>query len=247
MEKLSQEEVDRRMVDWYNWRKENPRLREVVQTLKAENKQLRADLQRERREREEAIEALTLRIEELSEMVFGRKRGKKDDDNAPPKDDQDGSPPQPKKPRPPASYRRPTPREEEVTEEKHYGIDSCPTCGEALTHLHEAVRYLEDIIIPALSGLKIVEKHIIETGFCPCCRKWRSVIPIRKQVCSLGENVRMRIAYCSTVLGQTFEKISRDLHDTFGITVSDGEITRILATEAVKLLPEYHAIDERGN
>lgn len=244
MESLSPEERNQRMVDWYNWRKELPQLRDANRKLKEENKQLRADLARERQEREEAIEALTLRIEELSEMVFGRKRGKKDDD-APPKDDQDDPPSTPQQPRSPASYRRPTPKDEEVTEEKHYGIDSCPACGEALTHLYEAVRYLEDIIIPALSGLKTVEKHIIETGFCPCCRKWRSVIPIRKQVCSLGENVRMRIAYCVTVLGQTFEKIARDLHDTFGITISDGEVTHILTMEAAKLLPEYHAIDAR--
>lgn len=245
MEKLSQEEIDRRMADWHNWRKENPLLREEIKRLKAENKQLRADLARERKEREEAIEALTLRIEELSEMVFGRKRGSKDDDDTPPNDDQDASPPTPKQPRSPVSYRRPTPKEEEVTEERHYGIDTCPACGDALTNLYEAVRYLEDIIIPALSGLKTVEKHTIETGFCPRCRKWRSAIPIQKQVCSLGENVRMRIAYCVTVLGQTFEKIIQDVHDTFGIAVSDGEITHILTMEAAKLLPEYHAIDAR--
>ena len=245
MEKLSQKETDRRMADWHNWRKENPILREEVRALKAENKQLRADLTRERREREASIEALTLRIEELSEMVFGRKRGDKDDDDQRPKDDQDGSPPTPKQPRLPASYRRPKPREEEVTEKKHYGIDACPACGDGLTNLYEAVRYVEDIIIPALSRLKIVEKHFIETGFCPHCRKWRSAIPIRKQVCSLGENVRMRIVYCITILGQTFEKTARDLEDTFGIAVSDGEMTHILTMEAAKLLPEYHDIDLR--
>lgn len=245
MEKLSREEVDRRMIELYNYRRLYPELRHNYDQAKQRIRELEEELARERREREEAIEALTLRIEELSEMVFGRKRGGKDDDDMPPKDDHDGSPPQPKQPRSPASYRRPTPQEEDATEEKRYGIDSCPDCGEALTHLHEAVRYLEDIIIPALSGLKIVERHIIETGFCPHCRQWRSAIPIRKQVCSLGENVRMRIVYCITVLGQTFQKIACDLKDTFGIAVSDGEIAHILTTEAAKLLPEYHAIDVR--
>lgn len=245
MEKLSQEEIDRRMIELYNYRRLYPELRRNYDQAKERIRELEEELARERREREDAIEALTLRIEELSEMVFGRKRGKKDDDDTPPKDDQDGSPPTPKQPRSPASYRRPTPQEEEVTEEKRYGIDSCPACGDALTNLYEAVRYLEDIVLPALSGLMICEKQTIETGFCSSCRKWRSAIPIQKQVCSLGENVRMRIAYSITVQGQSHEKIIQDLKDTFGIAVSDGEVTHILTMEAAKLLPEYHDIDAR--
>ncbi len=223
---------------------QNPLLREEVRRLKAENKQLRADLARERKEREESIEALKLQIEELREMVFGRKRGGDDDQGTPERRSSDEEKPK-KKERSAPSYRRPTPKEEDVTAETHHGIDCCPDCGEHLTNLREAVRYLEDIVIPALSGLKIVKKQIIETGFCTHCRKWKSAIPIAKQVCSLGENVRMRIAYCITILGQSHEKIIQDLQDTFGIEVSDGEITHILTTEAVKLLPEYHDIDVR--
>jgi transposase len=245
MEQLSQAEVARRMIQWNNWRKENPRLRAQIKKLKLENKQLRADLARERKEREKSIEALTLQIEELREMVFGRKRGGGDEGGQSGSRTSDEQEPDKKKPRAHTSYRRATPKEEEVTDEKHYSIDCCPDCGEALAHLREAVRYLEDIIIPALSGLKIVEKQRIETGFCPRCRKWHSAIPIQKQVCSLGANVRKRIVYCITIAGQSFEKIARDLEDTFGVAVSDGEMTHILATEAMKLLPEYHDIDVR--
>ena len=43
----------------------------------------------------------------------------------------------------------------------------------------------------------------------------------------------------------TFEIVERDLHDTFGIIVGNGELTHILTTEAAKLLPEYHDIDVR--
>jgi transposase len=245
MEKLSQKEIDRRMIELYNYRRLYPELRRNYDQAKQRIRELEKELARERQEREASVEALKLQIEELREMVFGRKRGGGDDDQQTPNRSSDEEKSKQKEPRSSASYRRPTPKEEEVTEEKHYGIDACPACGDALTNLHEAVRYLEDIVIPALSGLKIVTKQTIETGFCPHCRKWRSAIPIRKQTCSLGESVRMRIAYCITVLGQTFEKIARDLKDTFAITVSDGEIAHILTTEAAKLLPEYHDIDIR--
>lgn len=233
------------MADWYNWSKELPRLREENKRLKQRVRELEAELARERRERQQTVEALKLQIEELQEMVFGRKRGGSDRDHRPEQTTSEQQLPDEKKPRSPASYRRPTPKDEDVTEEKHYGIDSCPACGEALVHLREAMRYVEDIVIPALAGLKTVERQTIETGFCPRCRTWHSSIPIRKQVCSLGENVRKRIVYCVTVLGQTFEKIRCDLQDTFGVTVSDGEMAHILTTEAAKLLPEYHTIDAR--
>ena len=232
------------MIQWNNWKREVPRLRAEVRRLREENRLLKAELARERKEREETVEVLKLQIEELREMVFGRKRGGDDDADGSSESSPDKKPPE-KKPRSPASYRRPTPKDEDVTEEKHFGIDCCPDCGELLTHLKEAIRYMEDIIIPALSGLKIVEKHVIETGYCPKCRKWHSSIPIQKQVCSLGENVRTRIVYCITVQGQTFAMIARDLHDTFGITVSDGEMAHIQTMEAAKLLPEYHDIDVR--
>lgn len=245
MEKLSQEEIDRRMIELYNYRRLYPELRQKYEVLKAENIQLKEALARERKEREESVEALKLQIEELREMVFGRKRGGSDDEGKSGQSSCDPKSPKDKKPRSPASYRRATPKDEDVTEEKHFGIDCCPTCQTPLTNCQEAVRYLEDIVIPALTGLKIVEKQRIETGFCTQCRRWHSAIPIRKQVCSLGENVRRRIVYCITVLGMTFEKVERDLEDTFGIVVGNGELTHILTTEAAKLLPEYHDIDVR--
>lgn len=247
MEKLTQEEIDRRMVQWRNDRTLEPVRQKRMQELEDRCTYLEAELARERKEREDTVEALKLQIEELCEMVYGRKRGKKNDDDndAPMSDEKEVAPPTDKTPRSPGSYRRATPTQEDITEEKHYGIDACPQCGESLTHLREAVRYLEDIVIPALAGLKIVTKQTIETGFCPSCRQWRSAIPIGKQVCSLGENVRMRIAFSLTVLQLSYEKIRSDLQSTFGMEVSDGEIAHIQTVEAVKLLPEYHAIDAR--
>jgi transposase len=245
MEKLSQEEIDRRMVELYNYRRLYPELRQKYEQAKLRIQELEEALAREKREREEAVEALKLQIEELREMVFGRKRGGDDGKGASGGRSSDEKETTEKKPRSNISYRRPTPTDKDVTQETMHSIDCCPDCGEHLTNLQEAVRYVEDIIIPALAGLKIVEKQHIETGFCRQCRKWHSAIPIRKQVCSLGENVRMRISYCVTVQGQTIEKIARDLKDTFGITVSDGEMAHIQTMEATKLLPEYHEIDLR--
>lgn len=242
---LSEEEIRKRLTEWRNYKRLYPELREKYEQAKRRIRELEEALARERREREESVEALRLQIEELREMVFGRKRGGDDGGGQAEQRPSNTQPGKERKNRLPSSYRRPVPTDEEVTQESFHGIDQCSECGTALTQLREAVRYLEDIVLPVLAGLKTVDRQRIETGFCPRCRKWRSAIPIGKQVCCLGENVRRRIVYCVTVQKQTFEDIARDLKDTFGIAVSDGEMAHILTTEAAKLLPEYHDIDTR--
>ena len=231
------------MIEWRNLKKLYPELREKYEVEKKRCMELEAELAQERKERRETEEKLLLRIEQLETMVFGRKN--KDDDG-------DTSPPgKRKKKRKKAknrnadSYRRAIPKEEDVTDEQYHTIDTCPDCGEVLKNLREVVRYEEDIVIPALENLKYVIKHHIETGFCPCCRKQFSAVPIAKQVCFLGENVRARILYCTTIQRQSYDLLQHDLQDTFGIDVSDGEIAAILQHQSRELLPEYHAINER--
>jgi len=239
--KLSERETQKRLTKLRNYERLYPELQEKYEQAKRRIKDLEDALKKERKEREESVEALRLQIEELREMVFGRKKGNGDSDGKDePQKPKKCSPK--KKSRSSASYRRSTPSDDEITEENHYNIDSCPDCGEPLSNLKEAIRYLEDIILPALQG-KTVEKQHIETGFCKQCRKWHSAIPISKQKSSLGENVQQRIIHCIADLGMTFETTKRDLRDTFGIEVSDGEIVHILTMEAAKLLPEYHDID----
>jgi transposase len=241
--RLSEQEIRKRLTKLRNYERLYPKLQRKYAALKIRVKELEIELERERRLREETVEALKLQIEELREMVFGRKRGGGDEEEGQRSLRTELA--KEKHPRSASSYRRPTPMQEEITGKTFHGIDCCPDCGEPLANLREAVRYLEDIVIPAVSGLKTVEKQQIEIGFCKQCRRWRSALPLAKQVCSLGENVRRRIVYGITVLGMTFEKMERDLKDTFGIIVGNGELAKILTTEAAKLLPEYHNIDTR--
>lgn len=243
MEQLSDAEIKKRLQQLRNYEKLYPELKEKYEAEKKQRMELEAELAQERKERQEEVEQLQLRIEQLETMVFGRK-DKNDDDNS-----SSGKKKQKKrkktKNRNAASYRRDVPKDEDVTNEQHHSIDTCPDCGEYLKNLREVIRYKEDIVIPALEKMKQVIKHHIETGFCPCCRKQFSAVPIAKQVCFLGENVRTRILYCTTIQRQSYDLLQADLRDTFGIEVSDGEIAVILERQSVQLLPEYHAINKR--
>lgn len=237
METLSKAEIQQRLQQLRNYEKLYPELQKKYEVEKVKRKQLELRVI----ELEKNNETLKLQIEELRTMVFGKKR-KKDDDNDPYLPTGKKGLVKRKK-RTKASFRRLVPLDDEVTKEERHSIDTCPDCHEPLTNVQVVIRFTEDIVLPALENLKHVVRKHIETGFCPQCRKQRSDIPIAKQVCSLGNNVRSRITYCITVLGMTFEKTATDLRDTFGIEVSDGEISTILTQQATKLLPEFHAIN----
>lgn len=237
MEKLSEIEIQKRLTELRNYQRLYPELKEKYEIEKAKRK----ELEQRASEQDQEIEALKLQIEELRVMVFGKKKDDSDDDPYLPRPKNNKL--KKRKKRMKSSYRRRVPTDEEVTKEEYHSIDTCPDCGEPLQNIKEVIRFEEDIVLPALENLKHVIRHHIETGFCPRCRKQHSAFLIEKQMCSLGKNVRARIAYCITVLGQTFSTTAKDLTDTFGIEVSNGEMVHILAEQALKLLPEYHDIN----
>ena len=126
-----------------------------------------------------------LRIEELEQMVFGRKKK-----NYEPDDDllsNNQSNPLPRKPRDPQSYRRPLPKDEDITEIKDYPIDLCPDCQTPLTNYKTVVQYKEDIKL-LNNALKQIEKQKVQTGWCPYCKKRKSAMLIQPQAVYLGES-----------------------------------------------------------
>ncbi len=164
-------------------------------------------------------------------MVFGKKK-KKD------VDDDDLIPPKEKIPRSNDSYKRPIPKESEVTETKHHPLNQC-SCGEKATKKKTVIFYEEDIPIPAK---KIVRKHIVEKIYCPNCKKWNTNIPLPSSKVILGPNVQKYTCYLSIMCRLSFSQILEILKDTCQIDISQGEIAKILNREAVKLRPFYERL-----
>lgn len=236
MKKLSPEEINRRMIQWRNDRALEPQRKRRM----AELEQRCARLERENAEKDLIIEKLLLRIEQLEKMVFGRRKN--------PPDDHDDVPPAPsgmpkKQPRSAASFRRAIPKQGEVTEREHHALndDTCSDCGHALRRRATVTRFVEDIPL----SKKMVTEQTIERGFCPCCKKAKSAIPISSQHCTLGPNVRLYVLFAVTVLGQTFEKIKAYLEGFHRLALSDGELARIIREGHLKLLPAMNAIETK--
>lgn len=225
------------------------RLEKENLTLKKENlllKQRQLLLLGKQRQLQKQIESLTLIVEELRHMVFGKKKIKGNGDKSSRGTNTNNGQENKRNNvnRTKDSYRRAAPKEEEVTEIYQYPLTHCPDCGTLLIWLKQIIRYREDIAnLTELSKLlKKIEKHIIGSGYCPKCKRRKSSMNISPQMSILGENVGKFVCYLSVIMRLSFEQIKSFLSDTAGLDISDGEITACLDKQAEKLMPQRDRI-----
>jgi len=233
---LSAEEVKKRLIRLRNLEYLHKRQGLRLFRFREENKGFKKEITALKAvvgEQQKTINDLKLQIEELRTMVFGRKKKNNkdiDDDFVPPK--------QEKIPRTSDSYKRPIPKDEEVTETKFHPLNMC-SCGTELTKKQTVVFYEEDIPIPAR---KIVKKHIVEKAYCSKCKKWHTAVCLPNNKVILGKNTQKYVCYLSVMCRLSFAQIQNVLKDTYRFNISEGEIAKILQRESVKLRPFYERL-----
>lgn len=241
---LSPKEIYERMKELRNLRKLHTGARERVALLEKLVKEQAEQiilLGKQNHVQEHLIETLTLRVEELERMLFGRRKKKEREEEK-----ESDAKPSDRKPRSPHSYHRPVPLDSEVTGAQEYPIQQCPDCGSPLHKKRTKVFYVEDIILAtAEKPLKEVIRHIVEQGYCSSCKKWRSAVPLPTARVILGPRVRLYLTTLAILIRCSFEQIRTLLNIQYGYSISDGEIAYILRNEALLLRPEYEALKER--
>lgn len=239
-QKLTDNEIKQRLIRLRNLERLYAELQKKYLRLKTAYQELKDVVKMQ----SELIEKQQLQIEELQIIVFGKKKDK--DKNQFDSQEQEYESPnkKPKEPRPPSTYRRPEPKNEEVTDNTYFNLPTCPDCGEILEKLKTIIRYVEDIRLPKglTNFFKKVEKQHITTGFCPHCQKRAAAKPIQQQIVSLGDNIKEFAVYANIILRLSFEQISHLICDLTNIQLSDGEISNILEEQARKLLPRYETL-----
>jgi len=248
MEKLTENEIQRRSQEWRNIKVLHGKAAERNKKLKKKINTLEEEILKKDRiifEQLEVLETLQLQVEELRQIVFGRGRKKDDDDT-------DGDfrlkkENKEKEERSKDSYKRPVPDGEDVTAHEYHRLPpSCPDCGTNLQDKETIVFHEEDIPLPdKKTKLKRVIKHHVEKGWCPACRKWHTAYPLPPAKVILGKNVRLYIIYLSILLRLSFSQIQSALWDTYHFRISDGEIRNILFCLADRLRPEFERIKKR--
>ena len=231
---LSKEEIRKRLIRLQNLEKLHTEQKIRIERLIEENKKI-VILEKTILEQQKTIDDLKLQIEELRTMIFGKKKKIKEIDN-----DDDLFPPKEEKiERTSDSYKRPIPRNAEVTETISHTLSKCNYCHGKTTKRKTVIFYEEDIPIPSK---KIVRKHIVEKVYCPNCKKWQTDILLPSSKVILGKNVQKYVCYLSVLCRLSFTQIQNVLQDTYQIHISQGELAKILNREAVHLRPFYEQL-----
>lgn len=217
-----------------------------VLELEKENRLLRKQLEEKDTEiinLKQEIQDLHMRVSELADLLFKRKKSKRDNDDNQHTDTKDaGLKKEPGKKRSKASYRRQPPPDDEVTKEEEYTLESCAACGSTnLEEIDKRTIYIEDI--PLI--IKEVIKKIIHIYVCADCRQAQTAHPIpRGQTVLVGPRVKQFVLYATYILNVSFRDITRTLKDYFHLELSNGEIKHILKESAKNLTPHYNGIQD---
>jgi hypothetical protein len=234
--KLTDAEIKLKLQEGRNYKRLYFELKDKYDALVVVNQQQTAQIAALTARFEAIVEAQAARITELETMVFGRK----------PKPRSGGRPPS-SGPRNAASYRRPSPSESEVTGETHYDISGCHHCGGPLTDMQFYNRYIEDIILAALTPgtqFKTVIHEVIQRGWCTRCSKYSSAKDLRGQDVSLGPQVRSLVIYLITLRDHSYDQVVRVLWDLHRFKITDGEITSIMDARRRECLPVYEELKD---
>jgi hypothetical protein len=237
MPKLSDEQIQQKLIEGRNYKRLYVELKGKFDEVKAENKQLKQELIDQRQYFESIIETQAAQIAELQTMVFGKKKRPRSG----------GGHKTPEASRDAASYRRPTPDEAEITSEEHHAISVCKHCSGPLTDKEIYTRFVEDIVLAALSAasrFKTVAQHAIERGYCVPCGKYSSAQDLRGQTVTIGPNVRILVCYLVALRDHSYDQVINLLWDLYRFRITDGEITNILDARRLELLPEYEHLKE---
>ena len=235
---LNKEEIKERLIRLRNLEMMYARQKNTITLLKKQIKLLKKENTLIKSINEGLVfsmQDMKLQIEELRVMVFGKKKKKRD------KEDDDISPPKQKIKRTAESYKRPIPKEDEITETVFHTSNFC-SCGHPTTKKKTVVYYEEDIPLPAK---KTVKKHTVEKAYCPMCRKWNTAVPLPTHRVIIGTNTQKYICYLSIMTRLSFSKIQDLLSDTYSLNISQGEISKILERESIRLRPFYEQLKEK--
>ena len=83
---------------------------------------------------------------------------------------------------------------------------------------------------------------MVEKGYCPNCKTWRSAIPIPAAPVILGPRVQKYVGYYSVICRLSLSQTQQLLLDTHCIHISQGEIAKILKRQALLHRKDYEEL-----
>jgi transposase len=133
-----------------------------------------------------------------------------------------------------------------LTEDVHDSVlDFCPSCGGGL---HRPITaepiVVQQVDIPAVPWQ--IQEHRSHAGWCPHCRKERyAPLPASIERGGLaGPRLTTVIAYLKGVCHASYSTIRKFVRDVIGLTISRGQLAKIIAKVSRALERPYHELLE---
>lgn len=235
MFRLGYQEIKERMIELRNLRKLHHEARQRVELLETENKNLKirvSFLEVENKDLKHELSDIKYQLTELQTIIFKKKIKSKeissfDDDNDP----------KPQLLRSNESYKRPIPKDSEVTKTIRFALKM--TRNRTQNRTRTRVFYIEDI---PLDIKKIITKYEVEQE--RVGNRWLGKIALPTAPITLGNNVRMLVATLITIERLSHKQVRDLLRMLFQIHISEGEISNILETESRNLKTAYQSMKE---
>src|SRR4051794_21867500 len=125
----------------------------------------------------------------------------------------------------------------------HY-IELCPTCGHGLQPTAAAPRVVQQIEIRAVP--RTIEEHCSHPGWCPHCQKvhWAPFPVTIERGGLVGPRLTTLIAYLKGACHASFSTIRKFLRDVIQVTISRGQLAKIIGKVSQALEPPYKELLE---
>ena len=131
---------------------------------------------------------------------------------------------------------------EQVTYFKMHRLDQCPCCGGVLRLNAPFSRIVQqvDILQPVLS----IEQHTCPEYWCDHCRRpyWAPLPSVIANGGLAGPGLTARIAYMKGVCHASFSTVRKFLRDVVQVTISRGELSKILNKVTTALEQPYEEL-----
>jgi transposase len=140
-----------------------------------------------------------------------------------------------------------------------YRVEVCPDCGHRLRPSGAAPVVVQQVDLPEIP--LHIEEHRQHESYCPCCDKaFRGVLPsVVERGGLLGPRLTALVAFLKGACHASFSTVRKFLRDVVGVTVSRGQLAKVVAKvsaalqhpyeELLDLLPEeeHLNVDETGH
>jgi transposase len=124
-------------------------------------------------------------------------------------------------------------------------LEVCPDCGQRLQPTGFGPRIVQQVELRAIP--LHIEEHRQHEGYCPCCAKvYHGVLPeVVQKGGLLGPQLTALVAFLKGACHASYSTVRKFLRDVVGITISRGQLAKVVAKVSAALQRPYEELLEQ--